>query len=222
MSVNKEYQIVNLMRVTLSIIFWLVVLFLIMKFLCDSGSESVAKFSAFFTSISSLGIAATIWVYHKQVTIKKEDEERELNSCVAIYQNELDSNTFDIIDRVNKITDDVCLLYNLTFDENITELIDKITYLNSNSIKIQVTIPSIYGYTRNINLPLIAKIKPELFIQIVRESSYIESIIKNFSELKSEISKGEKANNLEIYGYLNDICKSNNWLREAVEGNRYA
>ena len=222
MSVNKEYQIVNLMRSTLSIILWLVVLFLIIKFLCDSESDSVAKFSAFFTSISSLGIAATIWVYHKQVTIKKEDEERELNSCVAIYSNEVDTNTIDIINRVDRIIRDIYILYNLSFDENIKELLDKITFLNSNSIKIQVTIPSISGYSRNINLPIIAKLKPELFIQIVSESSYIDSIIKNFSELKSEVSKNEKANNLEIYGYLHDIYRSNDWLRKAVENNEYA
>ncbi|MEM7923921.1 hypothetical protein Q4Q65_19395, partial [Morganella morganii] len=60
MSANKEYQIVDLMRLTLSIIFGLVVLFLILKFLWDSEVDSVTRFSAFFTAISSLGILATI------------------------------------------------------------------------------------------------------------------------------------------------------------------
>ncbi len=76
MSVNKEYQIVNLMRATLSIMLCLVILFMILKFLWDSESDSVTKFSAFFTAISSLGILATIGVYfwQKNDALKKQYE----------------------------------------------------------------------------------------------------------------------------------------------------
>ena len=92
MSVNKEYQIVNLMRVTLSIIFCLVVLFLIMKFLWDSEVDPVTKFSSFFTAISSLGILATIVVYFWQKNDAKEksdgDKNSELMACSKIYKTE--------------------------------------------------------------------------------------------------------------------------------------
>lgn len=85
MSVNKEYQIVNLMRVTLSIIFCLVVLFLIMKFLWDSEVDPVTKFSSFFTAISSLGILATIVVYFWQKNDAKEKSDGDKNSELMAY-----------------------------------------------------------------------------------------------------------------------------------------
>ncbi|MGJ7250888.1 hypothetical protein [Morganella morganii] len=221
---NGKYEkwFVSSLYCTFKLILLIVIAYLLWIFFKESKSEVISRVSAFFTMISSLGIAATIWVYFRQVAMKESDEKRELNSCMAIYLHELDTNTFDIIDRVNSIIDDMSAYYNLTFNENVRELLNKITHLNSESRIIKVKIPSIHGYSRNINLPIIAKLKPELFIQIVRESSYIEALIRDFSELKSEISKGEEANNLEIYGYLNDIYKSNNWLREAVESNEYA
>ncbi|MBT0380737.1 hypothetical protein ISO59_06735 [Morganella morganii subsp. morganii] len=85
MSVNKEYQIVNLMRVTLSIIFCLVILFLIMKFLWDSEVDPVTKFSSFFTAISSLGILATIVVYFWQKNDAKEKSDGDKNSELMAY-----------------------------------------------------------------------------------------------------------------------------------------
>ncbi|CDK68176.1 hypothetical protein ACOJ84_001617 [Morganella morganii] len=81
MSANKEYQIVDLMRLTLSIIFGLVVLFLILKFLWDSEVDSVTRFSAFFTAISSLGILATIGVYFWQ---RKDNESQIIKKSNAI------------------------------------------------------------------------------------------------------------------------------------------
>lgn len=93
MSVNKEYQIVNLMRVTLFIAFILVVLFMILKFLWDSEVDSIAKFSAFFTTISSLGIVVTICGYiwqKKYIEKSKEMEKNELKKSIKkITDNEL-------------------------------------------------------------------------------------------------------------------------------------
>ena len=221
MSVNKEYQIVNLMRVTLSIIFWLVVLFLIMRFLWDSGSDSVAKFSAFFTSISSLGIAATIWVYFRQSSIKKEDEERELNSNIVIYKNEFHGNTINIIKKIDKIIKHAKNLYGLTFDEDPHELVGKISQLSAESIKIESKAPSINGYSKSINLSLIAKMMPDLFKQIATESYYIDLIINDIVELRFEMIKSNQHSNLNIYGCIQSIYNSNNKLRNAVKTNSF-
>ncbi|MGJ7243305.1 hypothetical protein ABMZ73_12090 [Morganella morganii] len=171
MSVNKEYQIVNLMRVTLSIIFCLVILFMIMKFLWDSESDSVTRFSAFFTAISSLGILATIGVYlwQKNDNNKKQKEFDEkliplikkksqlilhtIKKIESLIEKEGENKTLSINKDTLTLTENTYLMKKNPFSEylnsvNLNIYNDDDNEINNNKLKLS---SGLYHYIRRLN-----------------------------------------------------------------------
>ena len=75
---NGKYEkwFVSSLYCTFKLILLIVIAYLLWIFFKESKNEVISRVSAFFTMISSLGIAATIWVYFRQVAMKESDEKR--------------------------------------------------------------------------------------------------------------------------------------------------
>lgn len=186
------------------------------------GESIVLTFiSTIFTALSSLGILATIGVYLAQDRVRRVNEHKELISYLNVYANEFHENTVDIMNRIDTLFDKLKFIYGLNFTEDTTELTIKIAELDKKNRKIEVYIPSISGYSNNINLSKIYQMDNLLFEQITKEESYIESIIKDFNELRFEAAKGINASNFIISCYLGDIRETNNKLRNEINTNKF-
>lgn len=192
-------------------------------FTMETKGESVilSFISTIFTVISSLGILATIGVYLAQDRVRKVNEHKELISYLNVYTNEFQENTVDIMNRIDALFDKLKFIYGLSFTEDATELMIKTAELDKQKRKIEVYIPSISGYSNNINLSKIYQMDNLLFEQITKEESYIESIIKDFNELRFETAKGINASNFIISCYLGDIRETNNKLRNEINTNKF-
>ncbi|WHZ52280.1 hypothetical protein [Morganella morganii] len=197
MSVNKEYQIVNLMRVTLSIIFCLVILFMIMKFLWDSESDSVTRFSAFFTAISSLGILATIGVYLWQ----KNDNNKK--------QKEFDEKLIPLIKKKSQL-----ILYTIKKIESLIEkeggnktlLINKDTLILTENTYLMKKNP-FSEYLNSVNLNIYNDDDNEINNNKLKLSSGLYHYIRRLNDEFNYI-----VNSLNSYIVTNVNCKSGNNL----------
>lgn len=103
MSVNKEYQIVNLMRVTLFIIISFVIFFIMIEFIYVSNAEQISKFSAFFSAISSLGIAVTIVIYFLQKRNSELESERKNKKIADSYKMILVKHAHELRNIIKKL-----------------------------------------------------------------------------------------------------------------------
>ncbi|QAV22374.1 hypothetical protein [Proteus hauseri] len=99
MSVNKERRVAKLTRITLFIIFGVVTLFMVIKFLFISEDESVTKFSAFFTVISSLGIIVSVVIYLNQ----KSSENKKQKEIDVKLLHFINIKTSDFIEKINHV-----------------------------------------------------------------------------------------------------------------------
>ncbi|ATF53846.1 MULTISPECIES: hypothetical protein [Enterobacterales] len=183
----------------------------------DDGS----KWSTFFGFTSTFGITATIWVYFRQLSTKKEDEKRELESHIMVYSNEFNDNTINIMNRIDAEIERLENIYGLDFGINNFDFMNILKELGDKNKIIEINIPSVRGYSERIDFSIIRNGDPALFEQITLESSFIDEIIRVIDELKFEIGVKKKPNNFYIYGYIQDIYLANNSLRKLIEGNYF-
>ncbi|KKY70292.1 hypothetical protein OA40_02520 [Morganella morganii] len=183
MSVNKEYQIVNLMRYSLSIIFIILILFLTINFLWDAKSDQVSKFSAFFTALSSLGIIVTILIYLYQ-------KEEKLNSEVKKTNDKKNAITLILIDVILNSFISFSMTTSSTKQGNKTDALKYIGSIDVNTIS-----NCLYDS---------ADVSKEMFLEI----SIINTAIRQYQTLIIEQIENYEINDKNTIYLVKSYCDS--------------
>ncbi|MTC47711.1 hypothetical protein GKR71_18015 [Providencia sp. wls1922] len=106
MSNKKENIFIQSMRISLIIVLIMVIFFLIIQYLSITNDpDSISKFSALFTAISSLSIVATMCVYLWQ----KKERENEINIKIKLCKEAL----LDEKEKIKKLYSDAIAIANI-------------------------------------------------------------------------------------------------------------